>query len=75
MSCGRYVAVFLSDNIRRNRQNRRSLAEGAFFVKDGTDEVVYAGIDEVIAVFVFGAIGYGVPFNWAYYYRMNIDLM
>jgi len=28
--------------------------EGAFFAEDGTDEVVYAGIDEVIAVFVFG---------------------
>ena len=29
------------------------LAEGAFFAEDGADEIVYAGIDEIVAVFVF----------------------
>ncbi len=42
-------------NFKNARKKKRPVLEDRiFFSKDSSDEVVYAGIDEVIAVFIFG---------------------
>ena len=49
---GRDVAAF-----RWMVSNTTLLSEGAFDADDGADEVVYTGVNAVVAVFVFGSDG------------------
>jgi len=45
-------------NFKNARKKKRPVLEDRiFFTEDSSDEVVYAGIDEVVAVFVFGRDG------------------